>query len=90
MFEVTICMIPSRGNAKDVEKLKAESTIKMPEKVTEKAEHAEKTFTAKLCNYCKHVGSFAFDELADQASNAMNDLLDGTLAGNSYKLYYSY
>jgi hypothetical protein len=79
-------MIPSRGNAKDVEKLKVESTIKMPEKVTDKkAEQAEKTFTVKLCNYCKHVGSFAFDELADQASNTMTDLLDGSLAGKSYK-----
>ena len=78
-------MIPSRGNAKDIEKLKAESTIKMPEKVTNKAEHAEKNFTSKLCNYCKHVVGFAFDELSDQVSDTVNDMLDGSLVGNSYK-----
>ena len=67
-------MIPSRSNARDIEKLKKVSTIKV-------SEHVERDFTAKFCRYCKTALGFAVEGMIHPSSDAVNEALDG-------KLYY--
>lgn len=88
MFEVTVCMIPSRGNAKEIDKLKDESTITLA-RGENNSDHAKKKFIAHLCNYCKRIFGFAPDAIIYQqaSSNKVNNESGGVYGNTYYKTF---
>ena len=88
MFEVTVCMIPSRGNAKEIDKLKDESTITLT-RGENNSDHAKKKFIAHLCNYCKRIFGSAPDAIIYQqaSSNKVNDESGGVYGNTYYKTF---
>ena len=86
-------MIPSRGNAKEIDKLKDESTITLA-RGENNSDHAKKKFTAHLCNYCKRIFGFAPDAIypdtmiyQQASSNKVNNESGGVYGNTYYKTF---